>query len=162
MRRILLVSLALLFVPALGGCRGAGWFLGGALVGAAIASHTTTEVVYEPIYVVSGPSVYVPPPAPPARETPPEPPPPGFDAPAARASLDGVDLDACHDAGAPRGYGHAKITFSSEGNVTKVVVDSPPGLSAEAVSCIGQRLGSAAVPAYVGAPVTVGKTWLVR
>ncbi|HEY8076330.1 MAG TPA: hypothetical protein VIF62_19530 [Labilithrix sp.] len=157
MRRLLLLLVLLCFVP---GCRGAGWFVGGALLGAAIASsHQHTEVVYEPIYVYSGPSVYVPPPPPPAREDPPGPPPPSFDQAAARNALDAIDLEDC---GAPRGYGHARVTFAAAGNVTKVVVDSPSGLSAEAVACIGQRLGTAEVPAFEGAPVAVGRTWRVR
>ncbi len=163
MRRFVALSLAFVALSSLAGCRGAGWFVGGALVGAAIASsHRDPVVVYEPIYVYSGPSVYVPPPPPPARETPEGPEGPRFDAAAARASLDAIDLDACRDAGAPRGYGHARVTFADAGNVTKVVVDSPSGLSAEAVACVGQHLATATVPTYEGAPVTVGTTWLVR
>jgi hypothetical protein len=158
MRRLLALSLLLLLVPNLTGCRGAGWFVGGALVGAAIASsheHYDHEViVYEPRYVVVT-EPYVPPPPPPA-------PPPSFDAPAARSSLDAVELDSCRAQGAPHGYGHARVTFAAAGNVTKVVVDSPAGLSTEAVSCIGSHLATASIPAYEGAPVTVGKTWLVR
>jgi len=164
MRRLLAVALLLLAIPALTGCRGAGWFVGGALVGAAIASHHDHEVVvYEPRYVVvTEPYVYVPPPPPPARESPPGPPPIGFDGAAARASLDSVELDSCRAQGAPKGYGHAKLTFAPAGNITKVVVDSPAGLSAEAVSCIGSHLATASAPPFEGSPVTVGKTWLVR
>lgn len=164
MRRLLAFSLLLLVVPELSGCRGAGWFVGGALVGAAIAAHHDHEVVYyEPRYVVvTEPYVYVPPPAPPARETPPGPVPPSFDAAAARNSLDAVELDSCREQGAPKGYGHARVTFAAGGNVTKVVVDSPSGLSTEAVACLGAHLATASVPTFEGAPVTVGKTWLVR
>jgi hypothetical protein len=164
MRRILAFVVLLTAMTALTGCRGAGWFVGGALVGAAIASHHDQEVVYvEPHYVVvSEPYVYVPPPPPPAREAPEGPAGPKFDAPAARSALDAVDLAECRAQGAPRGYGHARVTFAEGGNVTKVIVDSPAGLPAEAVSCVGQRLATASVPPFDGVPVTVGKTWLVR
>lgn len=87
---------------------------------------------------------------------------PGFDAKSARAALSEVDLAPCRAAGAPRGYGHAKVTFNPDGSASKVVVDTPSGLSPEAVKCIGDRLGAVSVPEYAGSLVTVGSTWFIR
>jgi hypothetical protein len=84
-----------------------------------------------------------------------------FDAKGARAALGAVDLAACRADGAPRGYGHAKVTFNPDGKASKVVVDTPDGLSASAVKCIGDRLGAVTVPEYEGSYVTVGTTWFV-
>jgi hypothetical protein len=161
---LLLLVVAL---PTVAGCgrHGGGMFAAGIVTGAVIvaASQPRHVIVYEPapayVYV---PEVYVPPPPPPARERPAGPPPPAFDIAAARSSLASVDLAPCRAAGVPAGYGHARVTFGEAGNVTKVIVDSPSGLSPEAVSCVGQRLGTAEVPAFVGREVSVPTTWLVR
>jgi hypothetical protein len=85
-----------------------------------------------------------------------------FDPQAARAAFAQVDLSPCREQGAPHGYGHARVTFAEGGNVTKVIVDSPAGLPSSAVACVGQRLGTAEVPAFVGPDVTVGTTYYVR
>lgn len=165
MRRLLPFLFVLLFVPAMSGCRGAGFFAAGIVTGAIIASHPHHRevIVYEPeVVYVPAPTVYVPPPAPPARETPPPPRGPAFDQGAARASLGAVDLSECKGRGAPAGYGHARVTFVPGGNVEKVVVDGPSGLSPDAVSCIGQALGTAEVPPFDGAAVAVPTTWLVK
>lgn len=84
-----------------------------------------------------------------------------FDAKGARTALGAVDLSACRAEGAPRGYGHAKVTFNPDGKASKVVVDTPDGLSSSAVKCIGDRLGAVTVPEYEGSLVTVGTTWFV-
>jgi hypothetical protein len=86
---------------------------------------------------------------------------PAFDAARARAALIEVDLADCRAAGAPSGYGHAKVTFNPWGEASKVVLDEPPGLSAAAVSCIGDRLGAATVAPFRGSYVTVGTTYFV-
>lgn len=86
-----------------------------------------------------------------------------FDAKGARAALGAVAVSACRAEGAPRGYGHAKVTFNPDGKASKVVVDTPDGLSSSAVTvkCIGDRLGAVVVPQYAGNLVTVGTTWFV-
>jgi hypothetical protein len=170
MRRWLPLLLLSLGLPLVTGCRGAGWFVAGAVAGVAIATsehhHHVHEhvIVYEPIPVPPPPRplVYVPPPAPPDRDRPADPPPPSFDASAARSALSAVDLGACKAAGAPAGYGHARVTFVETGHVAKVVVDSPAGLSPDAVQCIGNRLGTAEVSPFEGSEIAVGHTWLVR
>lgn len=117
----------------------------------------------EVIYVHTGP-VATPPTPPRSRldRLPPDDDPPPFDAVAARGALARIDVSVCRTAGAPPGYGHAKVSFNPSGEATKVVIDEPNGLPATAVKCIGDRLGAARVPAFRGSYVTVGTTWLVR
>lgn len=135
----------------------------GLLAGAAIASAATEHHHHreEPVYVQ--PVVYVNAPPQPAspRDRVTNEAPVGFDAKSARTALSSVDLSACREAGAPRGYGHAKVTFNPDGRASKVVVDTPGGLSDPAVKCIGDRLGTVTVPEYEGSLVTVGSTWFV-
>jgi hypothetical protein len=86
---------------------------------------------------------------------------PGFDAKRARIALGSVDLSSCRVVGAPRGYGHATVTFNPDGGASKVIVDTPSGLGDLAVKCIGDRLGAVRVPEYKGNLVSVGTTWFV-
>lgn len=86
---------------------------------------------------------------------------PPFDAAKARTTLASVDLSACRAAGAPRGYGHATATFNPAGNISKVVLDTPSNLSASAVQCIGNALGTVTVPVFRGSLITVGTSWFV-
>ena len=86
---------------------------------------------------------------------------PGFDAKRARVALGSVDLSSCRLVGAPRGYGHATVTFNPDGGASKVVVDTPSGLGDLAVKCIGDRLGAVTVPQFQGSLVSVGTTWFV-
>jgi hypothetical protein len=86
---------------------------------------------------------------------------PGFDAKRARVALGSVDLSECRVVGAPRGYGHARVTFNPDGGASKVVVDTPSGLGDLAVKCIGDRLGAVTVPQYKGSLVNVGTIWFI-
>lgn len=79
----------------------------------------------------------------------------------ARGALSRIDVAPCRDAGAPRGKGHAKVTFSPEGNVSNVAIDAPNGLSEPAVACIGERLSAAKIAEYNGRAVTVGTFWFI-
>ena len=88
-------------------------------------------------------------------------PPPPFDAKAARRALAGVELDACRAAGAPRGYGHAKATIDPSGDISKVIIDEPAGMSVAVVKCIGDAIGRVTVPEFTGSFVTVGTTYFV-
>lgn len=137
----------------------------GLVAAAAIIASSETErprpvetVYYQPVYYVNAP-----PPLPASakdRVTTGES--PNFDAKSARAALGAVDLAPCRAEGAPRGYGHAKVTFNPDGKASKVVVDTPDGLSESAVKCIGDRLGAVTIPEYEGSYITVGTTWFVR
>lgn len=135
----------------------------GIIAGVAIAASGESERPRQPEPVYYQPVVYVSTPATPAspRDRVPSDDDSSFDAKSARAALGAVDLSACRAEGAPRGYGHAKVTFNPDGKASKVVVDTPDGLSSSAVKCVGDRLGAATVPEYRGNLVTVGTTWFV-
>jgi|GEM_PF-6519482 len=154
------------------GCFGRGnagaVFATGLVVGSVIAhaaSHhpepvRSQQVTY--VYVNAPPATYGPPlPASPRDRVPEDDDLPAFDAKAARGALGDVDLDACRAAGAPRGYGHALVTFNPSGDISKVVVDDPSGLPVSAVRCIGDELGKTRIKEYKGSAVTVGTTWFV-
>jgi len=163
MNRWLPVTLLIITLPATVGCGRGALALGtGMLVGAAIVASQEPPreevVVYQnapPVYVVTQPRPAPAPPPPPA-------PPAAFDAAAARAALDGLDLGTCRAQGAPLGYGHARVTFTPDGAVSHVAIDSPSGLSDSAVRCIGAALGTARVPPFGGPAAAVPAPFYVR
>jgi len=83
-----------------------------------------------------------------------------FDPVTARAAFNQVPPTDCKIGSAP--YGHAKVVLNPDGNVSKVIVDAPDALSAEAVKCIGERLGSTKVKPFKGSMVTMGTTFALR
>jgi hypothetical protein len=85
-----------------------------------------------------------------------------FDADTARSALHAIDPSACIARGAPPGYGHARVTFNEEGHVSQIVVDAPPGMNADAATCVGETLGGATVGAFEGGAVTVGTSYFLR
>jgi hypothetical protein len=135
----------------------------GLVAAAAVIASTEPEprqpepLYYQPVVYTSPPPSL--PPSPKDRVDNQQP--QSFDAKSARAALGAVDLASCRAEGAPRGYGHAKVTFNPDGKASKVVVDTPDGLSPSAVKCIGDRLGAVTVPEYEGSFITVGTTWFV-
>src|SRR5687767_7439830 len=141
----------------------------GVVAGAAILAASAHEerpreqpiIVYN-TYYVNGP-VPEPPVTPPSSKDriPTKDELPSFDPSVARAALNGIDVSACRESGAPRGYGHAKVVWNPDGSISKVVVDEPANLSPAAAKCVGDRLGTAAVPPFRGSLVTVGATWYV-
>jgi len=82
-----------------------------------------------------------------------------FDRPAAARAL-GISVASCKRADGPTGPGHARITFQSNGTVSAVEVEAPYG-GTSVGACVAQRYRSASVPAFTGAPLTVGKTFSV-
>jgi hypothetical protein len=112
------------------------------------------EPIYQRVYIVNQAPAALPAPPPPVV-----PPPPPFDAKSARSALAQVDLARCRQAGAPRGYGHAKATINPSGDISKVIIDEPTGMSADAAKCIGDAIGRATVAEFSGSLVTVGTTW---
>jgi hypothetical protein len=164
MNRWLPFALLVVTLPATAGCGRGALALGtGMLVGAAIVASQEPPreevVVYQnapPVYVVAQPRP-APPPPPPAPT-----PPAAFDAAAARAALDGIDLGACQAEGAPLGYGHARVTFAPDGSVSRVAIESPSGLSSSAVRCIGAALGTATVPPFGGPASAIPTPFYVR
>ncbi len=161
MKRWLLLLLLVLFVS---GCRG----FGAALLLTAVVLHTASHTHHEHPQVVyvsaeqpplePGPIVVMPPPS---RDEVVEVRTIPFNARQARTGLAGADFQACRTEGAPRGYGHAAVTFGPSGNVTRVVIDRPGGLTPQAVNCLGRELGKVTVSEFTGQSVTVGTTFLV-
>lgn len=141
-------------------------FTAGVITGAVIASsdrsYEREERYYPapaPIYIIAQPPAAAAPRAPAPQPAPPPPPP--FDAKHARSALSEIDLAACRAEGAPRGYGHAKVTFNPSGDISKVVIDEPAKMSPAAAKCIGDAIGRATVPLFNGSLVTMGTTWYV-
>jgi hypothetical protein len=91
-----------------------------------------------------------------------QPPVRSFDAQAARASLNQVDLSSCKAHGAERGWGRAKLTFTDQGYIAKVAFDEQAKMSPAAMRCIGDKLGTARAPAFGGADMTMGYSWFVQ
>jgi hypothetical protein len=117
------------------------------------AAEQEPVIVYVPVYTHRA--------APPPNVTPPEPIHRSFSAPSALAAIHALDLAPCTARGAPRGYGHAQITFLPDGKASTVLIDAPEGVPPDAVACLGASLGAARVPAFDGAPMTVGASYFM-
>ena len=85
-----------------------------------------------------------------------------FDRGAAAASIGGVNVQGCKKADGPTGSGHVKITFAPNGQVSSAVVDSGPFPGTAVGGCIAGKFRGAHVPAFGGAPMTVGKSFTVN
>lgn len=147
----------------------AGAMFAGVVVAAAVAelAQSEPERVPEPVVYPRTVYVYYGAPAAPlprsARDTAPEVDAlPAFDPQVARTALNDVDVSPCVLSGAPRGYGHAKVILNPDGRISKVTIDAPESMSAEAIKCVGDRLGAASVPPFRGSLVTMGTTFNVR
>lgn len=86
---------------------------------------------------------------------------PTFDRAAAASALGHVDLVRCKVPGGPRGQGHVKLTFEPEGTVSTAVVDGGPYVKSPVERCISAAFKTAKVPAFKGAPVTLGKAFRI-
>jgi hypothetical protein len=76
------------------------------------------------------------------------------------SALGTVDLGSCRDtSGHVSGTGHAKVTFAATGHVLRAEVDAPPYVGTRTGTCIEAAYGRLTVPAFAGAPLTVGKTF---
>jgi hypothetical protein len=62
--------------------------------------------------------------------------------------------------GGPRGEGHARITFASEGTVERVELEAPFTQS-EAGRCVEREMMRVSLPRFDGGPVTVRKAFRV-
>jgi len=107
----------------------------------------------------------MPPPPPPSFVPPPPSSPPAarlFDQGAAHAALGAVDPSSCWPAGAVRGYGKARVTFSPDGTVKLVEITNPmPGPPPDN-ACISQKYGAVKVPPFDGGNVAASGTFFVR
>lgn len=81
-----------------------------------------------------------------------------FDRGAAAHALT-VDLSSCKGA---VGTGHVQVTFATDGSVSKVDVDLPPFKGTAQADCIAEKYRAVKIPAFAGAPVTVGKSFSIK
>jgi hypothetical protein len=146
----------------------AGALFAGIVVGAAVAelAQPEPERVQEPVVYPATIYVYGAPAAPlprSTRDTAPEVDAlPAFDPQVARTALNDVDVAPCRLSGAPLGYGHAKVILNPDGRISMVTIDEPASMPADAIKCVGDRLGAASVPPFRGSLVTMGTTFNVR
>jgi hypothetical protein len=160
---------------------GAGLIAGAAVASAALDHPDSDDVIYDRIVVVhdpppDGPPPPYPPPGLPAYGAPGSPPPPPvqtmpppiepllapFDREHARALLQEADVPGCRSQGAPHGLLHAAVVFVPSGATSQVAIAAPIGLSADALACIGKRVGAVKVAPFVeGDERLVDVTWIV-
>ena len=72
-----------------------------------------------------------------------------------------VDLHSCRKAPEARGPGHAAIVFGPSGAVESVTVDGGPAAGTPSADCIAKRFCTARVAPFGGAPVKVGKSFVI-
>jgi hypothetical protein len=84
-----------------------------------------------------------------------------FDRGTAAAALGSVHVGKCAQAGGPTGTGHVTITFLPDGSAARAVVDQPPFAGTTTGACIEALFLRVRVPAFSGAPVTVGKSFQI-
>jgi predicted Zn finger-like uncharacterized protein len=85
-----------------------------------------------------------------------------FDKGAAAGALGKVDVQGCKKADGPTGAGHVTVTFGPDGSVQTAVVDQGPYPGTAVGGCVAGRFKGAHVPAFSGAPVRVGKSFIIN
>jgi hypothetical protein len=76
-------------------------------------------------------------------------------------ALGQVDLESCRDHGLARGYIRVRVTFRTDGRVARAALQSDVLPPPEALTCIGERLETALVPAFEGGDFTLSKSFFV-
>ncbi|MBX3226392.1 MAG: zinc-ribbon domain-containing protein [Labilithrix sp.] len=85
-----------------------------------------------------------------------------FDKGAAAGSLGKIDVQSCKKADGPTGPGHVTVTFNPDGSVGTAVVDQGPYPGTAVGGCVAGKFRGAHVPAFAGAPVRVGKSFVIN
>ncbi len=85
-----------------------------------------------------------------------------FDRGAAAGALGNVNIQSCKQPGGPTGSGHVKVTFAPDGNVSAAVIDGGPYPGTPVGGCIAGKYRGAHIPAFSGAPVSVGKSFTLN
>jgi predicted Zn finger-like uncharacterized protein len=85
-----------------------------------------------------------------------------FDRGAAAAALGAVNVASCKKADGPTGGGHVAVTFAANGSVSSAIADAPPFAGSAVGGCIAGKFRGARVPAFGGAPVKVGKSFVLN
>lgn len=86
---------------------------------------------------------------------------PSFDKSAAAAALGSVDVKQCSLPGGLHGPGHVTVTFDLSGSVSASVVDQGPFPGTTVGACVARLYRNVSVPPFSGAPVRVGKSFIV-
>jgi hypothetical protein len=91
------------------------------------------------------------------------PPPPlgAFDRAQAAAALAAVDVSDCRLPYGPTGSGHVSVVFDPDGTVSSATVDQPPFVGTAAGGCVARKFRGATLPAFIGNPVRVGKSFVI-
>jgi len=86
-----------------------------------------------------------------------------FDRGAAAAELRRIteSVGSCRRPAGPNGDGHVTVTFRNDGAVDHVEVDRPPYQGTPVGACVASKFKLARVPAFGGAPITVGKSFTI-
>jgi hypothetical protein len=85
-----------------------------------------------------------------------------FDRGEAASVLVPVDVQPCSRGDGPTGPGHVTVTFSPSGIVTSAVSDQPPYLNTPVGECVAAKFRSVHMTPFAGAPVKVGKAFVIR
>jgi len=85
-----------------------------------------------------------------------------FDRGAAAAALGAVNVASCKKSDGPTGGGHVAVTFAPNGSVTTAVVDQPPFAGSAVGGCVAGKFRGARVPPFSGAPMKVGKSFVLN
>ena len=80
---------------------------------------------------------------------------------AGHGALSHVDLQPCRDVGLPPGYLRMRVTFRPSGHVVRAAVESEAPPTPEALTCVGEQLELAMVPAFDGENVTLSRIFFV-
>ena len=84
-----------------------------------------------------------------------------FDRQAAAVVLGQLNYQVCAQPGGPSGPGHVTVTFDPSGVAASTSVDSPPFAGTSTGACIAAAFGTARIPPFGGAPVRIGKSFIL-
>lgn len=84
-----------------------------------------------------------------------------FDRGAAANALGHVDISECKQYRGPDGAGHLVAVFANDGHAQNVSVD-PPFAGTERGACVAAKYATVRVPPFEGAPVRVGKSFVIN
>lgn len=85
-----------------------------------------------------------------------------FDRSSAASALASVNVQSCARPDGPTGSGHVTVTFAPGGFVQSSLVDGGPFTVTAVGACIAARFRSARVSPFDGAPVTIGKSFVLN
>jgi hypothetical protein len=87
---------------------------------------------------------------------------PPFNRSRATDSLSAVNVVPCARPDAPKGVGHVLVTFLPTGDVGTVAIDGPPFAGTAVGACIAGLFRSVRIAKFRGAPIVVGKSFVLN